>query len=118
MTRTRQGLPKNAAKVEFIIHAETVKSMLNAGFNLRNIHTKMVEMHNISMSYYTLCYYVRKIHEKQQGKGLAEQQPFTTAKSTTERQAAHINPQRQPGIIKTGSDPFPDPRNIDPKTLI
>jgi len=114
MTQTRQCLPRNAAKVEFIIHAETVKSMLNAGFNLRNIHAKLVEMHNISMSYYTLCYYVRKIHEERQGKGLAEQQPFATAKPTTERQAVPVSPQRQPGIIKADSKTFPDPRAMNP----
>ena len=117
MTQTRQNLPKNAAKVEFIIHAETVKSMLRSGFNMRNIYNKLREEQNISMSYYTLCYYVRKIHEERQNKGLAEQQQ-QLIKPTTERQAAPITPQRQPGIIKTGSDPFPDPRNIDPKTLI
>ena len=73
----RQKLPRNAAKVEFIRLREDVKSMLNAGFNLRNIHAKMMELHNISMSYFTLCHYVRKIHEERRN---AEQQPFVPAR--------------------------------------
>jgi hypothetical protein len=67
MSSTRQKLPKNAAKVEFILLREEVKSLLNAGFNLRNIHAKLVENHNLAMSYLTLCYYVRKLHEERQG---------------------------------------------------
>jgi hypothetical protein len=71
---TRKKLPKNAAKVEFIRLREDVTSMLNAGYNLRNIHAKLVELHNISMSYYTLCLHVRKLnHERRDGGQLAQQ---------------------------------------------
>ena len=70
----RQKLPKNAAKVEFIRVREDVKSMLNTGYNLRNIHAKLVELYGISMSYYTLCLHVRKLNQERQGGEQAAQQ--------------------------------------------
>ena len=60
MTSERHNLPKNAAKVEFIVHAATIKSMLHEGYNLRNIYNKLRELHNLSMSYFTLCAWYRK----------------------------------------------------------
>ena len=60
MTSERQNLPRNAAKVEFIVHAETIKSMLSEGYNLRNIYNKLRELDNFSMSYFTLCSWYRK----------------------------------------------------------
>ena len=60
MTSERQNLPRNAAKVQFIAHAEAIKSMLNEGYNLRNIYNKLRELQNFSMSYYTLCHWYRK----------------------------------------------------------
>jgi hypothetical protein len=80
MRNARQKLPKNAAKVEFIRVREDVKSMLNAGYNLRNIHAKLVELHNIAMSYYTLCLHVRKLNKKGQCGGQAAQQPSSPPK--------------------------------------
>ena len=108
MSSTRQKLARNAAKVEFKLIRDDVLSMLDDGFNLRNVHAKMLEKRNIAMSYFTLCYYVRKIQEERQ----AGQQSFVPAKP------AAPTPQRQTGIIKSGPTPFPDPKNIDPKTLI
>ena len=70
MTSERHNLPRNAAKVEFIAHAETIKSMLNEGYNLRNIYNKLSEFQNFSMSYFTLCHWYRKaikeVHSKEQ----------------------------------------------------
>jgi hypothetical protein len=77
MTNARQKLPKNAAKVEFIRVREDVKSMLNAGYNLRNIHAKLVELHDIAMSYYTLCLHVRKLNQEGQGSGQITHQPLS-----------------------------------------
>ena len=74
MTSERQRLPKNAAKVEFISHSETVKYMLNAGYNMRNIYNKLRDIHGISMSYYTLCALTRNLlkeqKESEQGKSI------------------------------------------------
>jgi len=61
MTSERQRLPKNAAKVEFVPHGETVKSMLHDGYNMMNIYNKLCDLHNISMSYFTFCALVRKL---------------------------------------------------------
>ncbi|GHV49839.1 hypothetical protein FACS1894168_0150 [Deltaproteobacteria bacterium] len=60
MANERQRLPKNAARVEFMPHAESIKSMLNSGFNIRNVYNKLCQLHNLSMSYFTLCSLVRK----------------------------------------------------------
>jgi 3-phosphoglycerate kinase len=72
MTSERQRLPKNAAKVQFIAHLETIKSMLNEGYNLRNIHNKLCELSEFSMSYFTLCdryrKSVREVKNKEQAK--------------------------------------------------
>jgi len=68
MTSERQRLPKNAAKVEFIAHAETIKSLLNEGYNLRNIYNKLRTFHNFSMSYFTLCAWYRKTFKDEKNK--------------------------------------------------
>lgn len=68
MTQGRQRLPKNAAKVEFIAHLETIKSLLDEGYNLRNIHNKLCERHNLAMSYFALCAWYRKIIKEESGK--------------------------------------------------
>ena len=60
MTSERQNLPRNAAKVEFIAHVETIKAMLSEGYNLRNIYNKLRELQNFTMSYFTLCHWYRK----------------------------------------------------------
>ena len=60
MGNKKQALPKNAGKVEFIVHADTIRSLLNKGYNLRNIYNKLCKLHNFSMSYFTLCYWYRK----------------------------------------------------------
>ena len=80
MTSKRQRLPKSAAKVEFIIHAETVKSMLQSGFNMRNIYNKLCELHNLSMSYFTLCALSRKTFKEEKNKERAK--PMTPPTSS------------------------------------
>jgi hypothetical protein len=52
MTHERQKLPKNAARVEFIPHIEAIKSILNSGFNIRNIYKKLCELHNLHVIFY------------------------------------------------------------------
>jgi hypothetical protein len=81
MTRERQGLPKNAAKVEFITHSATIRSMLDEGYNLRNIYNKLRELHNLSMSYFTLCAWYRKIFKEEKGKKQAK--PMIPAKTSS-----------------------------------
>jgi hypothetical protein len=44
--------------------------------------------------------------------------PAKSSPATTFGQPAPVRPQRRPGIISADPEPFPDPRNIDPKTLI
>ncbi len=78
MTRKRQRLPKNAAKVEFIAHLETIKSLLDEGYNLRNIHNTLCERHNLSMSYFALCAWYRKLIKEDNGK--KQEKPKVTPK--------------------------------------
>jgi hypothetical protein len=69
MTNERRTLPKNAGKVEFIAHAETIKSLLNEGYNLRNIYNKLRQLDNFTMSYNTLCDWYRKTIKEEKSKG-------------------------------------------------
>ena len=68
MTDKKQRLPKNAAKVEFIIHSETIKALLSEGFNLRNVYNKLHKLDNFTMSYFTLCALYRKTVKKENNK--------------------------------------------------
>jgi hypothetical protein len=79
MTNERQNLPKNAAKVEFIAHTETIRSMLSEGYNLRNIHNKLRELHNLSMSYFALCDWYRRTLKEEKSKEQAK--PTITPKT-------------------------------------
>ena len=55
MESKKQRIARNLGKVEFLAHLEDVKSMIEQGYNKRNIHSKMVEKELFTMSYYTFC---------------------------------------------------------------
>jgi hypothetical protein len=78
MTSERQNLPKNAAKVEFIAHVEEIRSLLGEGYNLRNIHNKLRELHNLSMSYFALCDWYRRTLKEE--KNTERAKPIMTPK--------------------------------------
>jgi len=78
MTNERQRLPKNAAKVEFVPYGDTVKAMLNAGYNMMNIYNKLRDIHNISMSYFTFCALTRKLLKEE--KGCEQRKPLVPPK--------------------------------------
>lgn len=92
------------ARVEFLACKETVDAMLEQGFSKKLIHERLTEDGRFSMSYITLCHYIRKIAPK----GVAKH-------SSSPVPARDV---LRPGIIKTGPEPMQDPRTIDPKTLI
>jgi methionine aminopeptidase len=95
MTNTRERLPKNAAKVEFIRNSEDIKSMLKAGYNLRNIYAKLVEIHSLAMSYYTLCAYSRKFikNKEQQDQSVPQQQSIPKVPLVTPSSAKVTRPE-------------------------
>jgi hypothetical protein len=72
MSNDKRSLPKNAAKVEFIRIVADVQSMLQAGYNLRNVHEKLTELGRITMSYYTLAAHNRKYLAEQEKKQQAQ----------------------------------------------
>jgi len=90
------------------------------GFDKKKIHKRLTESGQFTMSYDAFCKIVTKaIRNELSVQSLAPPElPPPSAVKPENKQAAPITPQRQPGIIKTGSEPFPEPRNIDPKTLI
>jgi hypothetical protein len=109
MTKERQSLPKNAAKVEFITHAETIRSMLDEGYNLRNIYNKLRELQHLSMSYFTLCFWYRRTFKEDRKKERTK-----PARVAENRQVIPARPQRTLGIIKAETKSFPDPRTMNP----
>jgi len=108
-------IPNNTAGIEFAAHLENIKEFLRLNYKAAHIHRLLKEDGKITMSYGAFCYQMRRLCSENATKPKA---PPKNAPVTQSIQAAPPRPQRQPGIIKTGPEPFPDPRNIDPKTLI
>ena len=85
--------------------------MLAQDFNPKLIHEKLTEEGRFTMAYSSFTQILREA-----GRKLS---PVRAVPSPADnRQVSPSRPQRQPGIIKTGIEPFPDPRKIAPKTLI
>jgi hypothetical protein len=97
---------RHMAIVEFRDCKETVDSMLARGFSKKLIHERLVEEGRMSMHYITFCEYIRN----------AKANPVSPPPPPVDNRPAR--PARIPGIIKSNMEPLPDPRNIDPKTLI
>ena len=106
---TGKPLQRYMARVEFLACKEVIDSMLAQGFSKKLIHERMVSDGRCSMSYITFCEFIRNAGEK-----APPQQPAATRHPVS----PPARPQRQSRIISADPEPFPDPRNIDPKTLI
>ena len=97
------------ARVEYLACREEIDSMLARGFSRKLIHEELIKSGRCTMKYNTFCEFI----------AAAEKPPPDPSPKETEHQPAPpVRPQRQPGIIKSGPEPFPDPKKIDPKTLI
>jgi len=99
------------ARVEFVASRETIDSMLAQGFSKKLIHERLISEGRCSMHYITFCEFIRNAGKMQ------FQAPPKQAESCKPA-LLPARPQRQPGIIRTGPEPFPDPKHVDPKTLI
>jgi len=102
-------LRRSMARVEFLACKDTIDSMQAQGFSKKLIHERLIADGRCSMSYITFCEYIRNVGEKA---------PHPQQAEPRHQVSPPVRPQRQPGIIRVGPEPFPDPRNIDPKTLI
>jgi len=102
------------AKIEYIACKDTVDTMLAQGFNPKLIHEKLTAEGRFTMAYPSFTQILRNAERK-----IPPAKPTRIAPSPADiRHPSFVRPQRQPGIIRVGPEPFPDPRNIDPKTLI
>ena len=102
---------RSMARVEFLASKETITSMLAQGFSKKLIHERLISEGRCTMHYITFCEFIRKA-------GQTQLQPPPKQAENCKPAPLPVRPQRQPGIIKVGPEPFPDPKNIDPKTLI
>ena len=111
-------IARNGARIELIACRETVEALMAQGLDKKKIHTRLTENGQFTMSYAAFC----KLAIKVAVNGLPVQTLMPSVSSPTHTEGRQsvtpIRPQRQPGIIKSGPEPFPDPKNIDPKTLI
>ena len=106
---TGKPLRRYMARVEFLACKDAIDAMLVQGFSKKLIHERMIADGRCSMSYITFCEFIRDA-----GKKSPPPQPVASRHPVSP--PAH--PQRVPGIIRVGPEPFPDPTKIDPKTLI
>ena len=105
-------LRKQMAKIEYAACKDKVDSMLAQDFNPKLIHEKLTEEGRFTMAYPSFTQILRSTASKTQ-----PSKPMRPAAAESKR-AIPARPQRVPGIISVDHEPFPDPRNIDPKTLI
>ena len=109
---SNKRLRKQMAKIEYLAYKETVDALLAKDFNPKLIHEKLTAEGRITMAYPSFTQILRNAERKH-----PPAKP-TVAAAAENSQAVPLRPQRQPGIIRVGPEPFPDPRSIDPKTLI
>ena len=105
-------LRKQMARIEYQACKEIIDAMLAQDFNTKLIHEKLTEEGRFTMAYPSFTQILRNVERKSQA-------PIPKRPVAAEsRQSVPARPPRQPGIIKVGPEPFPDPTKIDPKTLI
>ena len=68
MKPSKKKIARNTGKIEFIANLEKTKEMIEAGYNYKNIHTKMLNAGRFSMSYFTFCYHLRTLNADQKTK--------------------------------------------------
>jgi hypothetical protein len=110
-------LRKQMAKIEFKACRERVEAMLAQDFNHRLIHEKLTEEGLITMAYPSFTQKLRNLQRAPLA-GKPPEKPLSPQAAGDGRKPDPGRPFRGPGIIKPGLEPFPDPKNIDPKTLI
>ena len=108
-------IPNNTAGIEFTALLDNIKDLLRQNYKAAHIHRLLKRDGRITMSYGAFCYHM---HRKCSDTPAPTKAPAKPLPSTTAGQTAPTRPQRHPIIVKGGPEPFPDPRNIDPKTLI
>ena len=113
--QSSKRLRKQKAKIEYRDCKEIVDALLAQDFNPKLIHEKLTEEGRFSMAYSSFTQILRNAERNIPRSKVVKAAP--SAASSPQPSPAP-RPQRQPGIIKSGPEPFPDPKNIDPKTLI
>lgn len=103
-------LKKDAAKIQYKACKEEIDSLMAQGHNQKMIFDRLTEEGRFTMAYSSFTQILRNAE-----RNTPPSKPVKAAPHPDTRQPAQ--PQRQPGIIKTGPEPFPDPKHIDPKTL-
>ncbi len=68
MDATKRQIARNAAKVEFLANAEEVMSMLDKGFNTRNVYNALAEKGRFTMSYRSFCWNLQQFKKPEQNK--------------------------------------------------
>ena len=68
VTTSTKKIIRNTGKIEFLANLEEIKQMMNAGYNYKNIHSKMLNAGRFSMSYFTFCYHLRTLNADQKTK--------------------------------------------------
>ena len=89
MNAPRERIAKNQGKVEFISCLDEIQSMIEQGYNKRNIHDKFSRSGKFTMSYFTFCDNYKKFYKKNSKKAAATQSKGVAAASTT----AFLKPQ-------------------------
>ena len=79
---SKPRIARNAGKVQFLARKEVISEMISQGYNYRNIHDRLVQEHQATMSYHTFCFWMRSFTAKQPEKAVAKYST-TLAPSTT-----------------------------------
>ncbi len=104
MDRKNNRIARNQGKVEFLANLEEIQTMLERGYNKRNVHEKLLEKGSITMSYYTFC-----DNYKSYTKQKKADSPITKVSTSP---AAKSPPSFGPRIINSAKESFPDPRSM------
>lgn len=104
MDRKNKRIARNQGTVEFLANLDEIQTMLEQGYNKRNVHRKLFEKGCFTMSYYTFCANYTAYNKKKN--------PANPADSPVTPPVAKTSPSSGPRIINTHHDPFPDPRKM------
>lgn len=77
MKPSMKKIARNTGKIEFIANLEKTKEMIEAGYNYKNIHTKMLNAGRFTMSYFTFCYHLRTLSTNSKIKKMALNKPIS-----------------------------------------
>ena len=105
MNGKNKRIARNQGTVEFLANLGEIQTMLEQGYNKRNVHGKLLEKGRITMSYYTFCANYTAYNKKKKNLAKPVESPVTLP-------AAKPPPSSGPRIINTAKEPFPDPRKM------